>query len=35
VSNQLTGIFAKLQVANRTEAVIRARDAGLGTFREA
>jgi DNA-binding NarL/FixJ family response regulator len=35
VSNQLTGIFAKLQVANRTEAVIRARDAGLGTPREA
>jgi DNA-binding NarL/FixJ family response regulator len=35
VSNQLTGIFAKLQVANRTEAVIRARDAGLGTLREA
>jgi DNA-binding NarL/FixJ family response regulator len=35
VSNQLTGIFAKLEVANRTEAVIRARDAGLGTLGEA
>ena len=31
VSNQLTGIFTKLGVADRTEAVIRARQAGLGT----
>ena len=35
ISNHLTGIFAKLQVANRTEAVIRARDAGLGSPGEA
>ena len=30
VSNQLTGIFTKLGVADRTEAVLRARGAGLG-----
>ncbi|MGK2875528.1 MAG: response regulator [Nocardioides sp.] len=30
VSNQLTGIFTKLGVADRTEAVIAARDSGLG-----
>ena len=31
ISNQLTAIFTKLGVADRTEAVLRARDAGLGT----
>jgi len=31
VSNQLTTIFAKLGVADRTEAVLRARESGLGT----
>ncbi|HKY56015.1 MAG TPA: response regulator transcription factor [Anaerolineales bacterium] len=30
VSNHITNIFSKLQVADRTQAVIRARDAGLG-----
>ena len=30
VSNNLTAIFAKLEVADRTEAVIRARERGLG-----
>lgn len=30
VSNQLTSIFAKLQVAGRAEAIVRARDGGLG-----
>jgi DNA-binding NarL/FixJ family response regulator len=30
VSNNLTTIFAKLEVADRTEAVIRARERGLG-----
>jgi DNA-binding NarL/FixJ family response regulator len=30
VSNQLTGIFTKLGVADRTEAVITARESGLG-----
>jgi DNA-binding NarL/FixJ family response regulator len=30
VSNHITAIFAKLQVADRAEAIIRARDAGLG-----
>jgi len=30
VSNHISNIFAKLQVANRAEAIIRARDAGLG-----
>ena len=30
VNNNTSSIFAKLQVAGRTEAVIRARDAGLG-----
>lgn len=30
VSNHLTTIFAKLEVADRTEAVIRARERGLG-----
>lgn len=30
VSNNLTSIFAKLQVADRTAAVIRARESGLG-----
>jgi DNA-binding NarL/FixJ family response regulator len=33
VSNQLTAIFAKLQVASRGEAIVRARDGGLGTAR--
>jgi DNA-binding NarL/FixJ family response regulator len=31
VSNNLTSIFAKLEVADRTEAIIRAREQGLGT----
>ena len=31
VSNQLTAIFAKLQVASRGEAIVRAREGGLGT----
>ena len=31
VSNHLTTIFAKLQVAGRGEAIVRARDGGLGT----
>ena len=31
VSNNLTTIFAKLEVADRTSAVIRARERGLGT----
>ena len=30
VANHISGIFAKLQVTDRTEAIIRARDAGLG-----
>jgi len=30
VSNHITSIFAKLQVASRAEAIIRARSAGLG-----
>lgn len=30
VANNASSIFAKLQVADRTEAIIRARDAGLG-----
>lgn len=33
VSNQLTAIFAKLQVARRGEAIVRAREGGLGTTR--
>lgn len=31
VSNHLTSIFAKLEVSDRTEAMIRARERGLGT----
>lgn len=31
VSNNLTNIFAKLEVADRTEAILRAREQGLGT----
>ena len=30
VSNHLTSIFAKLQVAGRGEAIVRARESGLG-----
>ncbi len=30
VGNHISNIFSKLQVADRTQAVIRARDAGLG-----
>lgn len=30
VSNHLSSIFAKLAVADRAEAIIRARDSGLG-----
>ena len=31
VRNQISTIFDKLQVANRTQAVVRAREAGLGS----
>jgi DNA-binding NarL/FixJ family response regulator len=31
VANNLTSIFAKLQVAGRAEAIVRAREGGLGT----
>lgn len=31
VSNYISNIFAKLQVADRADAIIKARDAGLGT----
>lgn len=31
VANNLSSVFAKLQVADRAQAMIRARDAGLGT----
>ena len=31
VRNQVSTIFSKLQVANRAEAIVRAREAGLGT----
>jgi len=31
IRNHITSIFAKLEVANRAEAIIRAREAGLGT----
>ena len=31
VSNNLTSIFSKLQVAGRGEAIVRAREGGLGT----
>ncbi|WP_307836815.1 response regulator transcription factor [Acrocarpospora phusangensis] len=30
VKNHLTNVFAKLQVADRAQAVVRARQAGLG-----
>jgi DNA-binding NarL/FixJ family response regulator len=30
VANQVSSIFAKLQVAGRAQAIIKARDAGLG-----
>lgn len=30
VANNVSGIFAKLQVADRAQAIVRARDAGLG-----
>ena len=30
VSNHITNIFSKLQVADRAQAIIRARDAGIG-----
>lgn len=33
VSNHLTNVFAKLEVADRTEAIIRAREGGLGQSR--
>jgi DNA-binding NarL/FixJ family response regulator len=31
VRNHVSNIFSKLQVAGRAEAIIRARDAGMGT----
>ena len=31
VANHVSSIFAKLQVASRAEAIVRARSAGLGT----
>jgi len=33
VRNHISNIFSKLQVADRAEAIIRAKDAGLGTLR--
>jgi DNA-binding NarL/FixJ family response regulator len=30
VANHISAIFSKLQVADRTQAILRARDAGLG-----
>ena len=33
VGNHITNIFNKLQVADRAEAIVRARDAGLGRGR--
>jgi DNA-binding NarL/FixJ family response regulator len=30
VGNHISNIFSKLQVADRAEAIVRARDAGLG-----
>jgi DNA-binding NarL/FixJ family response regulator len=30
VANHISSIFAKLQVADRTQAILRARDTGLG-----
>jgi DNA-binding NarL/FixJ family response regulator len=32
VSNHISAIFAKLQVADRAEAIVRARQAGLGNI---
>ncbi|WP_027481035.1 response regulator [Deinococcus pimensis] len=32
VSNYVSNIFAKLEVANRAQAIVRARDAGLGSL---
>jgi DNA-binding NarL/FixJ family response regulator len=34
VRNHVSNIFAKLQVAGRSEAIVRAREAGLGQPRE-
>ena len=34
VANHLSSIFAKLQVADRAQAILRARDAGLGVSRD-
>lgn len=34
VANNVSSIFAKLQVADRAQAIVRARDAGLGTAPE-
>jgi DNA-binding NarL/FixJ family response regulator len=31
VANHLSSIFTKLQVADRAQAILRARDAGLGS----
>ena len=30
IQNHITNIFSKLQVADRAQAIVRARDAGLG-----
>ena len=34
VRNHLSNIFSKLQVADRVQAIIRAREAGMGTEHE-
>ena len=33
VRNHISNIFSKLQVADRAQAIVRAREAGLGTTR--
>jgi len=33
VQNHISNIFSKLQVADRSQAIVRARDAGLGLGR--
>jgi DNA-binding NarL/FixJ family response regulator len=34
VQNHVSNIFSKLQVADRAQAIVRARDAGLGLERD-